>query len=204
MPVVTRHQPHPSQHARVILLLPAFFLLMAVAVCGALVGTLRAPAHVLAARHLTTAHLNMAILMTKPGTQDGPAYFPADFTLPAHARVTVTIVNQDPGDTALPAGSPFSTVKGTVGNMASVDGVPYAALADEKVAHTFTIPALGLNVPIPGDPPAGHQDITVSFTFITGKAGTYMWQCFDPCGGGQGWDAPMGAMGYMMGTLTVQ
>lgn len=203
MQAITRHQPRPSE-SRVILLLPAFFLLMALTVCGALIGTLKSPTHALAARGVTAAHLNLAILMSRPGTNSGPAYYPADFTLPAHTRVTVTIVNQDPGDTALPTGSPFSSVTGTAGNLATVDGVPYSALADEKVAHTFTIPALGLNVPIPGDAPAGHQDITVSFSFVTGKAGTYMWQCFDPCGGGAGWDAPMGMMGYMMGTLTVQ
>jgi hypothetical protein len=143
-------------------------------------------------------------MMVEPGTQSGPAYVPADFTVPAHARVTVTIVNQDPGDTPLPAGSPFSAVKGTVGNTATVDGVPYSALADDKVAHTFTVLPLGLSVPIPGDAPTGHHGITVSFTFVTGKAGTYMWQCFDPCGSGaSGWQAPMDMMGYMMGTLTV-
>jgi hypothetical protein len=198
----TAHTSHRSD-SNVILLLPAFYVAFGLIFCSVMIGVTR-PHAVAAAHPLTRAQLHLTIMMVKPGTQSGPAYVPADFTVPAHARVTVTIVNDDPGDTPLPAGSPFAAVKGTVGNSAAVDGVPYTALADDKVAHTFTVLPLGLSVPIPGDAPAGHQGITVSFTFITGKAGTYMWQCFDPCGSGvSGWQAPMGRMSYMMGTLTV-
>ncbi|HCP75021.1 MAG TPA: hypothetical protein DIU08_10295, partial [Ktedonobacter sp.] len=62
-----------------------------------------------------------------------------------------------------------------------------------------------VNVPLPGDGAKGASYDTITFTFHTGKAGTYTFQCFDPCGSGSA--GLMGAMmtkGYMVGTLTVQ
>lgn len=150
--------------------------------------------------------VNLTIVAQKPGSSvDGPAYTPSTkLTLPAHSTVTVTIVNADAGDTPLPAGSPFSQVTGVLGGQATVDGVAYSKLAPDKVAHTFTVPSLGVNVPIPGDIPAGKSGITVTFSFVTGSAGTFMWQCMDPCGADpNGWGGPMAMPGYMMGTLTV-
>lgn len=153
-----------------------------------------------------TASINLTIEASKPGgTVDGPAYMPdTALTVPANSLVTVTIVNNDPGDTALPANSPFTKVTGVVGDSATVDGVAYNSLTVDKVSHTFTIPSLGVNVPIPGDVPAGQKDITVTFSFHTGAAGTYAWQCMDPCGSDPaGWGGPMSMKGYMMGSLTV-
>lgn len=152
-----------------------------------------------------SSHVNLTIAAQKPGSSvDGPAYVPSSFTLPANTVVTLTIVNADPGDTSLPNGSPFGKVTGVVGGQATVDGVPYSSLALDKVAHTFTLPSLGVNVPIPGDAPAGHSDITVQFSFKTGNAGSLMWQCMDPCGADpNGWGGPMAMKGYMMGTATV-
>ncbi len=41
--------------------------------------------------------------------------------------------------------------------------------------------------------------------FHTSKAGTYTFQCLNPCGtGSTGWMGPMITRGYMMGSLTVQ
>lgn len=153
-----------------------------------------------------TAHVNLTIVAQKPGSSvTGPSYMPSTLlTVPAHSVVTVTIVNDDAGDTPLPAGSPFGKVTGVIGGSASVDGVPYNALALDKVAHTFTVPGLGVNVPVPGDAPAGHNDITVTFSFKTGGAGTFMWQCMDPCGADpNGWGGPMTMKNYMMGSVTV-
>jgi len=143
---------------------------------------------------LRAQNVSLTILAQKPGSSiQGPSYSPnTDFSVPANAVVTVTIVNADAGDTNLPANSPFAQVKGVVGNTAYVDGVPYSSLDVTKVAHTFTIPGLGVSVPIPGDAPSGHNDITVTFSFKTGKAGTFQWQCMDPCGSGaSGWEGPM-------------
>ncbi len=152
-------------------------------------------------------HITLTIVAQKPGSSiDGPAYTPdTNLTLPAHSLITITIVNNDAGDTSLPAGSPFSAVKGVVGGAALFDGTPYTSLAPDKVAHTFTVPGLGVSVPIPGDIPAGHKDITVTFSFKTGDAGLYYWQCMDPCGSDpNGWGGPMTTSGFMKGALTVE
>ncbi|HUY79150.1 MAG TPA: hypothetical protein VMV29_20450 [Ktedonobacterales bacterium] len=135
----------------------------------------------------------------------GPAYTPTNFTLPAHSLVTITIVNRDVGDTALPAASPYAFVSGVVGGVARVDGRSYNLLDVTKVAHTFSIPQLNVNVPIPGDTPQGQHLISVTFSFRTGGAGSFMWRCMDPCGSDPvGWGGTMASMGYMMGVITVR
>ncbi|MEO7000924.1 MAG: hypothetical protein ABI068_03890 [Ktedonobacterales bacterium] len=152
-------------------------------------------------------HVTLTIVAQRPGSSvQGPAYTPmTSLTFPAHSLVTITIVNQDAGDTDLPANSPYAKVSGITGGMAYVDGRAYSALDVAKVAHTFTIPQLGVNVPIPGDTPQGKHAITVTFSFKTGAAGMYMWQCMDPCGAGaSGWGGPMATMGYMQGMVMVQ
>lgn len=147
--------------------------------------------------------LHLDIVINQPGMhQDWPAYAPNTLTVPANSLVTVTLHDDDLGDTPLPNGSPFTTVQGTVGGAAYVNGVPYTSLAPDKIAHTFTIPLLHVNVPLPGD---GKESDSITFTFRTGKAGTYLFQCFDPCGtGSSGWMGPMMMKGYMVGTLAVQ
>ena len=145
------------------------------------------------------------LLQHELGTLTGsPAYAPSDLTVPAHSLVTLTIRNYDLDDTSLPVPSPYDRVHGIQGS-AAVDGHPYLALAPTRVAHTFTSPALHLNVPSPGDGAQGAAYVTVTFTFRTGAPGVYTWQCFDPCGEGpEGFNGPMQLKGYMMGTLTVQ
>jgi len=154
-------------------------------------------------RHI---QLSLNIVINQSGMQnDWPAYSPTNLVVPANSIVTVTLRDYDLGDTALPTNSPFTTVQGTVDRLAYADGKAYSSLAPEKVAHTFTISQLHINVPLPGDAPKGATSDTITFTFHTGKAGTYTFQCFDPCGtGSSGWEGPMVTKGYMMGTLTVQ
>ncbi len=162
------------------------------------------PAH--AAQLERHVQVNMKIVINQPGYQkDWPAYAPGTLVVPANRLVTVTIRNYDLGDTPLPKGSPFTKVQGIVGGVAYADGHAYTALAPEKVAHTFTVPQLHINVPVPGDTTTGKPYVEVSFTFRTGAAGSYYFQCFDPCGtGSSGWQGPMVTKGYMHGTLTVQ
>ncbi len=152
-------------------------------------------------RHVQ-AKLN--IIVNQPGyQQDWPAYSPNNLAVPANSLVTITLHDYDLGlDSPLPKGTPFATVQGTVGGVAYRNGQAYSSLAPAKIAHTFTIPQLHINVPLPGD---GKESDTISFTFHTGKAGTYLFQCFDPCGtGSSGFEGPMATKGYMVGTLTVQ
>jgi len=154
-------------------------------------------------QHERHVQVQLDITLNQPGMQqDWPAYTPNNLTVPANSLVTVTLHDYDLGDTTMPAGSPFTTVQGTVGGVAYLNGHPYTSLAPEKIAHTFTIPTLHLNIPFPGD---GKESDVISFTFRTGKAGSYMFQCFDPCGtGSSGFGGPMSSMKYMMGMLTVQ
>lgn len=163
------------------------------------------PAHAVAAveQHVQ-AHLD--IIVHQSGAQNGwPGYSPASLVVPAHSLVTLTIRNYDLGDTPLPANSPFTQVQGTVGGIATVEGKPYTMLAPAKIAHTFTLAAMHVSVPIPGDGPKGASYVSVTFSFHTGNAGTYTFQCYDPCGTGtSGWMGPMMTKGYMVGTVTVQ
>ena len=169
-------------------------------------GNQRTPSIAHAAQLERHVQANMKIVINQPGYQkDWPAYAPNTLVVPAHSLVTITIRNYDLGDTPLPKGSPFTTVQGIVDGVAHADGHAYAALAPEKVAHTFTIQQLGINVPVPGDTATGKPYAEVSFTFRTGASGTYYFRCFDPCGSGAiGWQGPMVTKGYMLGTLTVQ
>ncbi len=145
------------------------------------------------------------VLGGNPAHKDWPAYTPISLTLPAYSLVTLTIHNYDLGDTALPNGSPFAKVQGTVGGIATADGTAYSALDVAKVAHTFTILQMHLSVPVPGDAPQGASYASVTFSFHTGNAGTYTFECFDPCGVGlSGWMGPMAMKGYMIGNVTVQ
>ncbi len=145
------------------------------------------------------------------GHVEYPAYIPSDFTLPAYSTVIVTITNFDDA-TPLPAGSTqYATVSGTLGDTMQVTpikvGDPNGSagptqtlgrLDPTQVSHTFTIPSLGINVPV-----APHARVT--FVIHTGAPGQYYWRCFDPCGAGStGWGTAMAAQkGFMEGTLTV-
>jgi len=202
---VSTHQeksPHPS--------LALFYIevLGGILLCSAfffgVYFSLEGVAHALQVeRH---ASVNLSIIINQPGyQQDWPAYAPSKVVVPADSLVTVTIRNYDLGDTTLPKGSPLTTVQGMVGGVAYADGHAYSALAPEKVSHTFTVPQLNLNVPVPGDTTTDKPYVEVRFTFHTGASGSYTFECFDPCGTGDaGWGGPMMTKGYMIGTLTVQ
>jgi hypothetical protein len=148
------------------------------------------------------------ILPVLPG---GPAQGYAGYTpsnalsLPAHSRATITIRNFDLDATPLPIDSPYTRVAGTVGGVAYADGAPYSLLDRTQIAHTFTVPDLGLNVPIPSRATHGRSYTVVTFSFFTGAPGTHQWQCHDPCGDGvDGLGGPMADVDYMRGTLTIE
>ena len=145
------------------------------------------------------------------GKTEYPAFVPSDLTLPANSTVTVTITNFDDATPLAKGSEQFAAVTGTVGDVVSVTPLDLkdpngsagptttvSKLAPAEVSHTFTVPGLGLNVPI-----AAHSRTT--FTFQTHGAGSYAWHCMDPCGAGPtGWGTAMGSRaGYMEGTLTI-
>jgi hypothetical protein len=152
-------------------------------------------------------HVAIDIMPLKPGgpPQEYAAYVPSTvLSLPANNLVTVTIRNFDLDATPLPVDSPYTRVQGTVGGVAYADGTAYAALDRSGIAHTFTVPALHLSVPIPGRVGTGKRYVTVTFQVHTGGAGIYAWRCFAPCGQGpDGQSGPMTDDSYMRGTLIV-
>jgi hypothetical protein len=138
----------------------------------------------------------------------GPAYMPANFTLPAHSDVTITVTNFDDATALTSSSRQYAVAEGTVGpiavqsmdptnpNLAGVTRSFDRLDAATGVSHTFTIAELGLNVPI-------APNAKTTFTFHTGAAGPYVWQCMDPCGSGPtGWDGAMATKGYMTGQVT--
>jgi len=142
-------------------------------------------------------------------TKDQPTFVPSNVTVPANSTVTVQIVDFDDGTAALADGSPYGKVTGVIGNTVTSTALTmsdpnkpgakttYSELALKDVAHTFTISALKLNVPIP-------VSSTVTFSFKTDKAGTYNFQCMAPCGSDpNGMGGAMTEDGQMIGTLHV-
>ena len=141
------------------------------------------------------------------GRPGWPKFSPANLTIPKDTTVVLTIYNYDNGTAPLTAGS----LGGKVENgKETVNGKPVTSIPITDISHTFTVPLLQMNIPIPPAPsaagPGGESEPTVvTFTFHVTKAGTYTWQCVAPCGtGAMGMGGPMVTPGYMTGSLTVQ
>ena len=70
------------------------------------------------------------------------------FDVPAHSLVRITILNFD-GASGLR--NPFlSQVQGTVGGVMQLDGKTVKNIAAPDASHTFTVPQMGIVVPIQG------------------------------------------------------
>ncbi|HEX9097964.1 MAG TPA: hypothetical protein VF956_00590 [Candidatus Dormibacteraeota bacterium] len=147
---------------------------------------------------------------------DWVGYLPTTtFKVPANSVVTMVIDQEDS-----PSGlrNPFwAQARGIIGPFHMTyfdqDGNPqegdFTKLDDASTpAHTFSIPDLGVFVPLMGVPDAAPANSTnvITFSFRVGKAGVYRWQCFVPCGSGTiyGNGGPMQTLGYMGGFLIVQ
>lgn len=166
----------------------------------------------------TVAMVQQAIAFPRPNDPhpDWVSYLPTTILkVPANSVVTISI-DQEDGATGL-RNSYWSKAQGVIGgsfHMTYFDdsGAPqvgdFTAIDPTTIAHTFGIPDLGVFVPLQGlngSAPAGtHNEIT--FSFKTGKAGVFRWQCFVPCGAGSiyGNGNAMSSFGYMSGLLVVQ
>lgn len=167
----------------------------------------------------TVAAVSSAIAFPRPDDPhpDWVSYLPTTILkVPANSVVTLTI-DQEDGASGLR--NPFwAQARGIVGgkfHMSYFDdqGAPqvgdFSALPDAaSLGHSFAIPDLGVFVPLLGisdAAPAGSANV-ITFSFKTGKAGIYHWQCFVPCGAGTiyGNGGPMQTLGYMTGFLVVQ
>lgn len=148
------------------------------------------------------AHLYLTIAVGVG--QDNPAYVPSDFSVPRNSLVEITITNFDDATPLTGDAVKYAKVTGTVGDTATVTPIDLSdpngaangpvqkvsSIDPNDVSHTFTVPQLGLNVPI-------WPHARTTFLIRTGKAGSYFWACLDPCGGA------MSAPRYMSGTLRV-
>jgi len=156
----------------------------------------------------TSQNVTLQVLTGKMDGKPGwPKFTPADFTVHKGETVVLTIKSFDDGTAPLPAGSPYSAVEG---GTETVDGQAVTSIPDNEISHTFSIPELGINVPIPAvtstNAAAGSQPpyVEVVFTFTPTKSGSFMWMCMAPCGSGPtGMGGAMVTMGWMRGTMTV-
>jgi hypothetical protein len=132
------------------------------------------------------------------------SYLPTTYLkVPAGSVVHMTIDQQDsPSGLRNPY---FSLVRGTVNDQMTVNGKVVQAIDPSLPAHTFTIPDLGVSVPLQGVSGSATQN-TVVFDFVVpNQKGLYRWQCFVPCAAGTlyGNGGPMQTLGYMAGELQV-
>jgi hypothetical protein len=187
------------------------------------------PGSAAAAQSPTGAHLYLGTVPAVEGTDPHPSwvsYYAVDadsrswrhvttYVLPANSVVHVTVYNYD-GQSGLR--NPFiSQAQGIAGGAFALDGKPTQTVDPDAASHIFAIPQLGVSVPIEGvaddaknqcaNAPCGLDTAhtTTTFTFHTGKAGLYRWQCFVPCAAGYiaGWGGPMQTVGYMGGFIKV-
>ena len=166
----------------------------------------------------TVAAVQDAIAFPRPNDPhpDWVSYLPTTiFKVPANSVVTISI-DQEDGASGLR--NPYwSKAQGIIGgsfHMSYFDdtGAPqagdFSVIDPTTLAHSFGIPDLGVFVPLQGiadaAPAGSHNEIT--FSFKTGKAGVFRWQCFVPCGAGSiyGNGNAMSTFGYMSGLLVVQ
>jgi hypothetical protein len=135
--------------------------------------------------------------------------------VPAYSTINVTIYQFD---TATGLRNPFwGQPRGTVGGTMQVDGKTLHVLNPDLASHTFTIPDLGVSVPLKGVPDDAKNQCsvapctlaqahtTVKFSFKTGEPGKFRWQCFVPCAAAfiLGNGGPMQSLGWMDGYLMV-
>lgn len=151
-------------------------------------------------------------------SQGWPFYSPSTtLELPAHSLITVTIHQYDTGGQIY---NPWlASVSGTVDGKADYAGKSLSKIDPNNVAHTFTIhqypektsPYLFVSVPVPAQSSKAPNEangypapIDVTFSFITGDSGEYVWNCEFPCGSGYvEFGGPMSQRGFMSGKVKV-
>jgi F0F1-type ATP synthase membrane subunit c/vacuolar-type H+-ATPase subunit K len=147
--------------------------------------------------------------------QDQPAYFilgpnglqsSAKINLPADRLIKLIIFNYDDGNATLEVpndnvvsgttnGTIFVASNSNINSSQATSGISVnggqtlSSVPVSDVAHTFTVPSLNLNIPVP------TSSIVVAY-FTVDKAGTYIWLCETSCG-----DAAMTTAGWMTGSL---
>jgi hypothetical protein len=157
------------------------------------------------------------------GADGGPhpgwvSYGPSThLSVPAHTLVTVTVTQYDSGGQI--TNPYFAQVHGTVDGTETVDGKVVKGIDPAAVGHTFTVHGVAtdqdplfVSVPLPAVPDDAptmangySKPTTITFSFVTGGPGEYVFNCEYPCGDGTyaKFGGPMSNQTYMAGTLTV-
>lgn len=183
--------------------------LMGIAAAGLMIGLAGCgqPAAANAASKPQTVHISMQVKSGNLKGQDNPYFTNASWktitggTLHKGDTIDLTIISYDDGPASAPPG--FGKVTGTVGGKETVDGKTVTSVPIATISHTFTISAIGLNIPIPAAPTGGSVTITAQIHLT--KSGSLSWQCFAPCGtGSSGWDGAMSTDNWMKGYIEVQ
>jgi plastocyanin len=136
----------------------------------------------------------------------------ASISLPAHRLIELVIVDYDDGAANL-TGSQYATVSGTQNNSVTEvsnenvnssqsaagiqvsGGETVSSLPADGIAHTFTIPQLGINIPL-------APSSTVVAYFTLNQTGTFTWFCMTICGSGpNGLGGAMATAGWMSGNV---
>jgi hypothetical protein len=132
----------------------------------------------------------------------------ADISLPAHRQIQLTIVSYDmptPGSTDQQGkvtgtvGGNVYLVNGTIATYGNATwGMNVSSMPGSALAHTFTVPQLGINIPVVGD------STVIAYLYLD-QTGTFSWICLTPCGMGMMGDrGAMSQPGWMEGQITVQ
>jgi len=160
-------------------------------------------------------HATWVSYMTRSPT--GQWLHTTTWQVPAHTKVNVTIYQYDSG-TPL-RNQQVGMVQGTIGDVATLNGKVFTVInsnAGNGVGHTFSMPSLGINVPLYGNNPNANlcpaapcttawPHNIIKFSFMSPGPGTYPWQCFVPCALGflYGNGGPMQTVGWMDGFMDV-
>ena len=133
----------------------------------------------------------------------------SNIRLPAHTLIQLTIISYDTPTAGSPdqEGKVTGTVGGTVylingttamgTDVSEQWGRNVTSVPGNMLAHTFTIPQLGINIPVVGG------DTVIAYFYLD-QAGTFQWVCLTPCGfGPTGMQGAMSTSGWMEGQVTV-
>ena len=139
----------------------------------------------------------------------------ANVVVPANRLIKLVIINYDDGSASLTS-SKYESVSGTADNQMAIvnntainstmtssgieirGAMTVGSLTADEISHTFTVPSLGINVPI-------EISSTTVVYFTLNSPGTYVWECMTACGAGvEGLLGAMSTPGWMTGSLVVQ
>ncbi|MHB8245434.1 MAG: cupredoxin domain-containing protein [Acidimicrobiales bacterium] len=178
---------------------------LSVVVVAGLAGVVRGAASGLAAAKVpTSGHATVTESMDLITSRSfGPMFTHPSWSVRAGETVILRIRSYDDGSAPLMgAQMMFDGVRGTLGGTETVQGRTISSVPNEDVAHTFTVPGLGVNLPIPVAPTGGS--VMVVARFVATRTGTFVWQCYAPCGSGMnGMGGAMSTQRWMEGTVKV-